>query len=186
MYHFRDTSSQSVLKNFSYCLFYSVYFQLLFINQCPLIFIVYPPMFLFFLLFVHNCLFLFWLLTNVFSFCLFFIHQSLLFIVIVYPPMSLLVLVVHQCLHLRFIVYSPMSPSWCCLSTIVSFGFGCSPISSSFIIVYPPAQCLLLVLWIHQCLLVLVVHLCLPFVIVCPQMYPFSNSLSTMSTFGKC
>lgn len=48
MYHFRDTSSQSVLKNFSYCLFSSVYFQSLFINQCPLIFIVYPPMFLFF------------------------------------------------------------------------------------------------------------------------------------------
>lgn len=133
MYHFRDTSSQSVLKNFSYCLFSSVHFHLLFINQCPLIFIVYPPMFLFFFTVCPQLSLFVLVVTNVFSFCLFFIHQSLLFIVIVYPPMSLLVLVVHQCLHLRFIVYSPMSPSWCCLSTIVSFGFGCSPISSSFI-----------------------------------------------------
>lgn len=124
--------------------------------------------------------------TNVFSFCLFFIHQSLLFIVIVYPPMSLLVLVVtnvfildllfiHQCLLLD-VVYPLLF-----LSVLVVHQF-----LHLLFIVYPPAQCLLLVLWIHQCLLVLAVHRCLPFVIVCPQMYPFSNSLSTMSTFRKC
>lgn len=185
MYHFRDTSSQSVLKNFSYCLFSSVYFQLLFINQCPLIFIVYPPMFLFFIvcpqlslfvLVVNQCLFLllfsYPLMSPFYCYCLsqclfwfwlftnVFIFDLLfidqcLLLVVVYPLLFLLVLVVHQFLHLLFIVY-------------------------------PPVQCLLLVLWIHQCLLVLVVRLCLPFVIVCPQMYPFNNSLSTMSTFGKC
>lgn len=115
----------------------------MFILQCTLSLIVYQPMSPYFYCLSTNVSFFFivcpqlslfvLVVTNVFSFCLFFIHQSLLFIVIVYPPMSLLVLVVHQCLHLRFIVYSPMSPSWCCLSTIVSFGFGCSPISSSFI-----------------------------------------------------
>lgn len=118
MYHFRDTSSLSVLKNFSYCLFSSVYFQLLFINQCPLIFIVYPPMFLFF---------------------------------IVCPQLSLFVLVVNQCLFLLFIFYPSKSPFYCyCLSTNVSFGFGCLPMSSSLI------YCLFtnvsfLMLFIHYC-----------------------------------
>lgn len=133
MYHFRDTSSQSVLKNFSYCLFSSEYFQLLFINQCPLIFIVYPP---------NECFF-FYCLSTIVSFC-FGCYQCLFLLFIFYPSKSPFYcyclstnvsfdLVIHQCLHLWFIVYRPMSPSWCCLSTIVSFGFGCSPISSSFI-----------------------------------------------------
>lgn len=76
MYHFRDTLSQSVLKNFSYCLFSSVYFQLLFINQCPLIFIVYPPMFLFF-----HCL------STIVSFC-FGCYQCLFLLFIFYPSKS--------------------------------------------------------------------------------------------------
>lgn len=116
----------------------------MFILQCILSVIVYQPMSPYFYCLSTNVSFffivcpqlsLFVLVVNqcLFLLSIFYPLICLLFIVIVYPPMSLLVLVVHQCLHLRFIVYSPMSPSWCCLSTIVSFGFGCSPISSSFI-----------------------------------------------------
>lgn len=100
MYHFRDTSSQSVLKNFSYCLFSSAFSYCLSTNV-PL-----------FLLFIHQCFFFF----------------------IVCPQLSLFVLVVNQCLFLLFIFYPLMSPFYCyCLSTNVSFGFGCSPMSSSLI-----------------------------------------------------
>lgn len=75
--------------------------------------------------------------TNVPLFLL-FIHQCFFFF-IVCPQLSLFVLVVNQCLFLLFIFYPLMSPFYCyCLSTNVSFGFGCSPMSSSLIIVYSP------------------------------------------------
>lgn len=70
--------------------------------------------------------------TNVPLFLL-FIHQCFFFF-IVCPQLSLFVLVVNQCLFLLFIFYPLMSPFYCyCLSTNVSFGFGCSPMSSSLI-----------------------------------------------------
>lgn len=140
----------------------------------------------FFLLFVHNCLFLFWLLPMSFPFVYFlsikvsfllllFIHQCLFWFWLFTNVFIFDLLFIHQCLLLD-VVYPLLF-----LSVLVVHQF-----LHLLFIVYPPAQCLLLVLWIHQCLLVLAVHLCLPFVIVCPQMYPFSNSLSTMSTFRKC
>lgn len=154
MYHFRDTSSQSVLKNFSYCLFSSVHFHLLFINQCPLIFIVYPPMFLFFSLFVHNCLFLFWLLPMSFPFVYFlsikvsfllllFIHQCLFWFWLFTNVFILDLLFIHQCLlldvvypllFLSVLVVHQFLHLLFCLSTcpMSSFGFVDPPMSLGF------------------------------------------------------
>lgn len=107
----------------------------------------------------------------------------------------LLLLFIHQCLFWFWLftnvfIFDLLFIDQCLLLDVYPLLFLLVLVVHQFLhllfIVYPPAQCLLLVLWIHQCLLVLVIHLCLPFVIVCPQMYPFSNSLSTMSTFGKC
>lgn len=119
--------------------------------------------------------FVYFLSIKVSFLLLLFIHQCLFWFWLFTNVFILDLLFIHQCLLLD-VVYPLLF-----LSVLVVHQF-----LHLLFIVYPPAQCLLLVLWIHQCLLVLVVHLCLPFVIVCPQMYPFSNSLSTMSTFRKC
>lgn len=167
-------------------------FQLLFILQCILSVIVYQPMSPYF----------YCLSTNVSS------------SFIVCPQLSLFVLVVNQCLFLLFIFYPLMSPFYCyCLSTNVSFGFGCSPMSSSQIYCLF-TNVSFLMLFIHYCFFrfwlftnffifyLLFIHLPNVFFWFCGStnvswfqsftyvslllMYPFSNSLSTMSTFGKC
>lgn len=162
------------MYTFTYCLSTNVPLFLLFIHQCFFFFIVCPQLSLFVLL-PMSFPFVYFLSIKVSFLLLLFIHQCLFWFWCFTNVFILDLLFIHQCLLLD-VVYPLLF-----LSVLVVHQF-----LHLLFIVYPPAQCLLLVLWIHQCLLVLAVHLCLPFVIVCPQMYPFSNSLSTMSTFRKC